>query len=81
MSKNAAPEEILGLLHAKLADVLTQRLKDKDVDSAIINAARQFLKDNGIEAGSDVSQFDTLNELVSGLEKDTESEVSEYGPN
>ena len=54
-----ATEKALGGLHARLAEVLKDALKDKfDLETgdklppnaAILNVARQFLKDNKIEA-------------------------------
>ncbi len=57
---NKADEKALGSLHGKLADVLTEALGKEYVDpetgikmappAAILNVARQFLKDNKIEA-------------------------------
>ena len=37
-------------LHEELAKVLLERVKDKDAKSADLNVARQFLKDNNIDA-------------------------------
>lgn len=56
MSK--ADEKALGSLHSRLAEVLKEALQDQvDADgnklppnAAILNVARQFLKDNKIEA-------------------------------
>jgi hypothetical protein len=57
---NKADEKALGSLHGKLADVLTEALSQEYIDpdtgiklpppAAILNVARQFLKDNKIEA-------------------------------
>lgn len=54
MSKKAS-EDSLSTLHMTLAEVLTAKIKaGADGDSkglaALLNVARQFLKDNGIEA-------------------------------
>lgn len=58
MSK--ASEKVLNDLHTKLAEVLKDALADKHdpetgdklpPNAAILNVARQFLKDNKIEAG------------------------------
>jgi len=50
----AASKESLEDLHTKLATVLaegiTQRDEDGKLNASLINVARQFLKDNGIEA-------------------------------
>lgn len=57
---NKADEKALGSLHGKLAEVLKEALSQDYVDpdtgvklpppAAILNVARQFLKDNKIEA-------------------------------
>jgi len=55
-----ASEKVLNDLHTKLAEVLKDALQDKNdpetgeklpPNAAILNVARQFLKDNKIEAG------------------------------
>jgi hypothetical protein len=56
---NKADEKALGSLHGKLAEVLKEALDQEYVDpdtgiklpppAAILNVARQFLKDNKIE--------------------------------
>ena len=43
-------KEKLEELHDSLADKLLERIKDADVTPADLNVARQFLKDNGIDA-------------------------------
>lgn len=60
MTLNKADEKALGSLHGKLAEVLTEALSQEYTDpdsglpvpppAAILNVARQFLKDNKIEA-------------------------------
>jgi hypothetical protein len=57
---NKADEKLLAGLHGKLAEVLSEALSKEYVDpesgikmappAAILNVARQFLKDNKIEA-------------------------------
>ena len=37
-------------LHSLLAEQLLNKIKDPDVKASDLNVARQFLKDNGIEA-------------------------------
>lgn len=57
MSKTANPD-VLGDLHTRLANVLKEALQDQTdaegnkipPNAAILNVARQFLKDNKIEA-------------------------------
>lgn len=43
-------EDKLKELHDELAKILLQRVKDPEVKSADLNVARQFLKDNNIDA-------------------------------
>lgn len=59
MTINKADEKALGSLHGKLAEVLKETLSQDFTDpetglsmppAAILNVARQFLKDNKIEA-------------------------------
>lgn len=59
MTMTKADEEALGSLHGKLAEVLKETLSQDFTDpetglsmppAAILNVARQFLKDNKIEA-------------------------------
>jgi len=42
--------DMMALLHQTLAENLLARVKDPEAKSADLNVARQFLKDNGIEA-------------------------------
>ena len=37
-------------LHAVLAEKLLEKVKDPDAKSSDLNVARQFLRDNGIDA-------------------------------
>jgi len=48
MSK--ATDELLDLLHGELAKEFLRRIKDGTATAADLSAARQFLKDNGIDA-------------------------------
>ena len=43
-------KEMMALLHKTLAENLLMRIQDPEAKSADLNVARQFLKDNGIEA-------------------------------
>jgi len=43
-------DKILEDLHKNLAQELLDRIKNGDEKASILNVARQFLKDNGIEA-------------------------------
>lgn len=46
MSKNKELE----LLHTELTNKLLEKVRDDDCKASDLNVARQFLKDNGIEA-------------------------------
>lgn len=43
-------EKKLEQLHSVLTDKLLEKIKDPEVKASDLNVARQFLKDNGIEA-------------------------------
>lgn len=64
MTTKKAKAEALEDLHATLATTLADAIKypgDGGVQAAILNVARQFLKDNGIQA--DISNNAALSEL------------------
>lgn len=70
MAKAAAKSE-LDDLHALLAKRFKEALAKPDCPPATLNAARQFLKDNGIEALADCN--DDLGDLakeISGFDPD-----------
>jgi hypothetical protein len=50
MTKRTASEEALELLHAALAKSLADKIAKGEATAADLNVARQFLKDNGIDA-------------------------------
>ena len=52
-------------LHAVLAEKLLKLVKDPDVTSSQLNVARQFLRDNGIDAVP--TEGSTLKRLVDEL--------------
>ena len=43
-------KELMDLLHRTLAENLLSRVKDPEAKAGDLNVARQFLKDNGIDA-------------------------------
>ena len=43
-------KDIMYILHRTLAEQLLSRVQDPDAKSADLNVARQFLKENGIDA-------------------------------
>lgn len=61
----------LSELHQELAKVLLERVKDPDAKSSDLNVARQFLKDNNIDAvpvkGSPLEEL--INQLPFNEEK------------
>lgn len=52
-------------LHSLLAEQLLNKIKDPDVKASDLNVARQFLKDNGIDAVP--TNANPLEELVKEL--------------
>lgn len=64
MTTKKAKAEALEALHATLAETLADAIKypgEAGVQAAILNVARQFLKDNGIQA--DIANNAALSEL------------------
>ncbi len=67
----AANNKELGDLHGKLAKILAEEIQKENIDSngnkvrnaSVLNVARQFLKDNGIES------LGRENENIKELEK------------
>lgn len=64
-------ENKLKELHEVLADELLKRVKDPDAKSSDLNVARQFLKDNNIDAvpAKDSPLEQLMNELPFNEEK------------
>ena len=60
-------------LHEELAKVLLERVKDPDAKSADLNVARQFLKDNSIDAVP--AKGSPLEELIKELPFNDQSVV------
>lgn len=77
MSK--ATKDLLDQLHGALAKELLDRINSGEAKPADLNAARQFLKDNGIEAltlpGS------PLGKLAEALPFSDDDEESDYAVN
>lgn len=71
MSKRAS-EDFLGALHNKLAEILTEEISKTVVDkdgnvvrpAAVLNVARQFLKDNNITSTLDNKPMKDLVEAL-----------------
>ena len=64
-------------LHGVLATELLKRVKDPEAKASDLNVARQFLKDNGIEAIP--TDNSPLKALVDELPFDTEEELVLHG--
>ena len=72
---------MMALLHHTLAENLLARVKDPEAKSSDLNVARQFLKDNGIDALP--VEGSPLSELVATLPdfNDADIDVSELKAN
>ena len=65
--------DLLAKLHTVLAEQLLERVTDPEAKSADLNVARQFLKDNGIEALA--SKGSPLADLVNTLPDFTDEDA------
>ena len=63
-------QDILEALHSSLATELSQRIKSGEATAADLSVARQFLKDNGIDAFA--TNDSPLQQLVDSLPFDTD---------
>ena len=74
-------QKLMELLHRTLAENLLSRVKDPKAKSADLNVARQFLKDNGIDALP--VENSPLSELVKSLPdfNDEDTDLSEMKMN
>ena len=70
-------DEKLKELHGVLANELLKRVKDPEAKASDLNVARQFLKDNGIEAIP--VDNSPLKSLVDELPFDTEDDIVLHG--
>ena len=64
-------------LHEVLTNELLKRVKDPEAKSSDLNVARQFLKDNGIEAIP--TDNSPLKSLVDELPFNSEEEIALHG--
>ena len=73
-------KDLMEVLHRTLAENLLSRIQDPDAKSADLNVARQFLKDNGIDALP--VDNSPLSELVKSLPdfNDDDADLSELKP-
>ena len=69
--------DMMALLHQTLAENLLARVKDPEAKSSDLNVARQFLKDNGIDAVP--VEGSPLSDLVATLPdfSDADADLSE----
>ena len=68
MAKNSTPE-VLSELHAGLAHLFMERLREGTLGTAELNILRQFLKDNQINAQpTEGSEFGELAKAVPDIE-------------
>lgn len=67
----------LKTLHEVLAEELLKRVKDPEAKASDLNVARQFLKDNGIEAIP--TDNSPLKSLVDELPFNSEEEIVLHG--
>ena len=65
-----SPQDILEALHSSLATELSDRIKSGEATAADLSVARQFLKDNGIDAFA--TNDSPLQQLVDSLPFDTD---------
>ena len=70
-------KDIMDQLHRLLEETLTARVKDQEAKTGDLNVARQFLKDNGIDALP--VENSPLSELVATLPdfSDEDTDLSE----
>ena len=66
---------MMALLHKTLAENLLLRIQDPEAKSADLNVARQFLKDNGIDALP--AEGSPLSDLVRTLPDFSDADLSE----
>jgi len=69
-----AKDELLDVLHGALAKELLRRIEDGTATAADLNAARQFLKDNGIDAVP--TQGSPINNLMANLPFTTDGDAT-----
>lgn len=72
-----ASEKALDALHATLAETLTDLIKDGkskgEIASGLLSVARQFLKDNGVDAPAAAERFDDLATQLANIDLDDEA--------
>jgi hypothetical protein len=73
MSTSNRLEEIMAELHAELATQLLGQVMAGDTSASILNVARQFLKDNGIDGVP--TQGNPLDNLIHALPDFSEDEL------
>jgi hypothetical protein len=76
----AAKPETLQDLHEALAQTLLSAVKSGEAGGAMLNVARQFLKDNGIDAvAKPGSPLKALEETLGDFDEDDPDNVVSFG--
>jgi len=73
MSNNKRLDQIMSELHEELANQLLGQVMAGDTTASILNVARQFLKDNGIDGVP--TQGNPLDNLIHSLPDFNEDEL------
>ena len=75
-----AQQETLGDLHEQLAQTLLAAVRGGAATAAILNVARQFLKDNNIDADAKRgSPLKALEETLGDFDEDDPDNVVQFG--
>jgi hypothetical protein len=76
----AAQPETLNDLHEMLAQQLLSMIRGGDASAAVLNVARQFLKDNNIDADAKAgSPMKALEETLGDFDEDDPDNVVQFG--
>lgn len=75
MTKKTASQEALEQLHAALAKSLAEKIASGEATASDLNVARQFLKDNGIDAVP--REGSPLDDLAKSLPFQSSDEISD----
>ena len=70
-------KEKLSSLHTVLTELLLEKIQSGEASSGDLSVARQFLRDNGIDAN--VNQSEPLLNLAKGLPFEAKEQIEEAG--
>jgi len=73
----SATRKELGELHALLAKTLADEIKQGEPMPALLNVARAFLKDSGIEVSSDAPTA-TIADLTAAFDEFADEEIPDF---